>query len=57
MTLVVTTTPPEEKEIELKIPEEFYFSEQASEKVGANSVGGEAMALSGAPSLSAAQKY
>ncbi len=51
VSLVVTTTPDEEQ-VELKIPEEFYFSEQPSEEVGANSVSGEAMALSMAPVLS-----
>ncbi len=50
--LVVNATPPEEKELELKLPEEFYFSEQPAEEVGANSVNGEAMALSLAPVVS-----
>jgi hypothetical protein len=43
---------PDEKQVELKLPEEFYFSEQPAEEVGANSVAGEAMALSLAPVLS-----
>jgi len=37
------------EELELKVPEEFFFSEQPSEEVGANSVGGVAVALSLAP--------
>lgn len=54
ITLVVNATPvDEEKEIELKLPEEFFFSEQPSEEVGANSVNGDAMALSIAPVISA----
>jgi hypothetical protein len=52
ITLVVNATVPEEEEVELKLPEEFYFSEQPAEEVGANSVNGEAMALSLAPVVS-----
>src|SRR5215207_9287761 len=52
VTLTVTSVPQDEEKIELKIPEEFYFSEQRSEEVGANSVQGEAMALSEAPIIS-----
>jgi hypothetical protein len=52
ISLVVEATPPEEKEVELKLPEEFYFSEQPAEEVGANSVNGDAMALSMAPVIS-----
>jgi hypothetical protein len=52
ISLVVNATPPEEKEVELKLPEEFYFSEQPAEEVGANSVNGDAMALSVAPVIS-----
>lgn len=52
VTLTVTSVPEDEEKIELKIPEEFYFSEQRSEEVGANSVQGEAMALSEAPIIS-----
>jgi hypothetical protein len=52
VTLTVTSVPQDEEQIELKIPEEFYFSEQRSEEVGANSVQGEAMALSEAPIIS-----
>lgn len=52
ISLTVNSTPPEEEKVELTIPEEFYFSEQPSEEVGANSVQGEAMALSEAPIIS-----
>ena len=45
VTLTVAAVP-EEKQVELKLPEEFYFSEQPAEEVGANSTAGEAMALS-----------
>jgi hypothetical protein len=51
VTLLVTTAPAEE-EVELKLPEEFYFSDQPSEEVGANSVSGQQMAISLAPILS-----
>ena len=51
VTLVVQAAP-EEKEVEIKLPEEFYFSEQPAEEVGANSTSGEAMALSLAPVVS-----
>ncbi len=47
------TTPLEEEEVEeLELPEEFYFSEQPAEQVGANSVSGVQMAMSLAPNLS-----
>ncbi|QDU29117.1 hypothetical protein ETAA8_42240 [Anatilimnocola aggregata] len=50
VTLTITqNTEEKEKELELEVPEEFFFSEQASEEVGANSVGGVAVALSVAP--------
>ena len=52
ITLVVEAPVPEEQEVELKLPEEFYFSEQPAEEVGANSVNGDAMALSLAPVIS-----
>jgi hypothetical protein len=51
VTLVVSAAP-EEQEVEIKLPEEFYFSEQPAEEVGANSTTGEAMALSLAPVIS-----
>ncbi len=51
VTLTVAAVP-EEKQVELKLPEEFYFSEQPAEEVGANSAAGEAMALSLAPVIS-----
>ena len=51
VTLTVTSVTEEDK-VELRIPEEFYFSDQPSEEVGANSVQGEAMALSEAPIIS-----
>jgi len=41
-----------EKVEQFNVPEEFYFSNQPSIEVGANSVGGEAMALSEAPIVS-----
>lgn len=44
--LTITTPSPEEEVVELKVPEEFYFSEQPAEEVGANSVNGDAVALS-----------
>ena len=49
ITLTISTTPPEEEKVELKVPEEFYFSEQPADQVGANSVNGDAVALSMAP--------
>jgi hypothetical protein len=52
VTLTVVSVPEFEKIEELKVPEEFYFSEQPSEEVGANSLQGEAMALSEAPIIS-----
>lgn len=52
ITLTVVSVPEFEKIEELKVPEEFYFSEQPSEEVGANSLQGEAMALSEAPIIS-----
>lgn len=52
ITLTVVSVPETEEVVELKVPEEFYFSEQPSEEVGANSVQGEAMALSEAPIIS-----
>jgi len=48
VTLVVNAAPPEEL-AELQLPEEFTFSDLPSEEVGANSVQGEAIALSMAP--------
>ena len=45
ITLSISTAP-EEKIEELKLPEEFYFSDQVAEEVGANSVDGDAVALS-----------
>jgi hypothetical protein len=51
ISLTVSIPTPEEK-VELKIPEEFYFSENPAEEVGANSVNGEAVALSVAPTIS-----
>ena len=51
VTLVVQAAP-EAKEVEITLPEEFYFSEQPAEEVGANSTSGEAMALSLAPVVS-----
>src|SRR5262245_25245166 len=48
-TLHVSITPPEAKEVELALPEEFSFSSLPASQVGANSYLGEAMALSLAP--------
>jgi len=45
ITLSISTAP-EEKIEELKLPEEFYFSDQVAEEVGANSVNGDAVAMS-----------
>lgn len=50
-TLHVSITPPEAKEVELALPEEFTFSSLPAAKAGANSYSGEAMALSLAPVL------
>jgi hypothetical protein len=52
ITLVIKTPILEEKKEELKLPEEFYFSELPAEQVGANSVNGTEMALSEAPVVS-----
>lgn len=52
VTLTVISVPETETIVELKVPEEFYFSDQPSEEVGANSVQGDAMALSEAPIIS-----
>ncbi|MDX1943943.1 MAG: hypothetical protein SFU86_00945, partial [Pirellulaceae bacterium] len=52
ITLTMTAPTPEEEELEIKIPEEFYFSEQPADQVGANSVNGDAVALSMAPVIS-----
>lgn len=49
--LTISTTVPEDI-VELKVPEDFAFSEQPAEEVGANSVSGEAVALSLAPVIS-----
>jgi hypothetical protein len=51
-TLHVSITPPEAKEVELALPEEFSFSSLPAAEVGANSFSGEAMALSLAPVIS-----
>lgn len=48
-TLHVSITPPEAKEVESALPEEFSFSSLPASQVGANSYLGEAMALSLAP--------
>jgi von Willebrand factor type A domain len=52
ITLTVIASPEMEDMVELRVPEEFYFSNQPSEEVGANSVQGESMALSEAPLIS-----
>jgi hypothetical protein len=52
VTLTLTTTEPEEVEEELQIPQEFAFSDQPADEVGANSVSGDAVALSMAPVIS-----
>jgi hypothetical protein len=52
VTLTITNVTPEEREVELTVPQEFAFSEQPAEEVGANSVNGDAVALSLAPILS-----
>ncbi len=51
ITLLVTS-PIVEEEKELEVPEEFYFSEQPADEVGANSVNGTEMAFSEAPVVS-----
>jgi hypothetical protein len=51
--LTITQSPTEEEEVvELKLPEEFYFSDLPSTEIGANSTSGVAMAFSEAPLLS-----
>ncbi|MFN0021165.1 MAG: vWA domain-containing protein [Pirellulaceae bacterium] len=52
VTLTVVSVPETEEVVELKVPEEFYFADQPSQEVGANSVQGESMALSEAPIIS-----
>lgn len=52
VTLLITTPVNEEEEPELKLPEEFYFSETPTMEIGANSLNGEQMALSEAPVIS-----
>ena len=49
--VVSSAVAPEEIE-QFRVPEEFYFSNQPSIEVGANSISGEAMALSEAPLVS-----
>jgi hypothetical protein len=49
--ILVRAVTTEEAE-ELQLPQEFYFSDQPSEEVGANSVAGQMMALSEAPLVS-----
>lgn len=49
--VVSSVAAPEDVE-QLRVPEEFYFSDLPSVEVGANSVSGEAMALSEAPLVS-----
>jgi hypothetical protein len=50
--IVVSSAAAPEKVEQFRVPEEFYFSNQPSIDVGANSVSGEAMALSEAPRIS-----
>lgn len=52
VTLTITTATPEELPEELVLPEEFVFSSQPAEEVGANSINGDAVALSMAPVIS-----
>jgi hypothetical protein len=52
ITLLITTPVNVEEEPELKLPEEFYFSETPTMEIGANSLNGEQMALSQAPVIS-----
>ena len=52
ITLTVVSVPETEQDKKFEVPEEFYFSEQPSDEVGANSLQGEAMALSEAPIIS-----
>ncbi|WP_425619338.1 vWA domain-containing protein [Anatilimnocola sp. NA78] len=52
LTISQVTEEKVKEELELQVPEEFFFSEQPSEEVGANSVGGVAVALSLAPVVS-----
>lgn len=46
VTLTITQVTEEEVEPEVKLPEEFFFSEQPAEQVGANSMAGDTVALS-----------
>lgn len=51
--LTISVPTPEEEQIdELNVPKEVQFSEQAADQVGANSVNGEEVALSQAPTVS-----
>ncbi len=54
ITLTITQVTEEEQkeEVEIKIPEEFFFSEQQTPEVGANSFDGVAVAMSLAPVVS-----
>lgn len=54
VTLTITQVTEEEQkeELEIKVPEEFFFSEQPSAEVGANSFDGVAVAMSLAPIVS-----
>lgn len=50
--IVVSSVMAAEQLEQFQVPEEFYFSNQPSVEVGANSISGEAMALSVAPNIS-----
>jgi hypothetical protein len=53
VTLTITTASVDEDPVEvMEVPTEFAFSDQPADKVGANSVGGDAVALSMAPVIS-----
>ena len=54
VTLLISAPPTEEEQEvdDLKLPQQVQFSEQPSERVGANSMNGEDVALSQAPTVS-----
>lgn len=52
LTITQVTEEQQKEELEIQVPEEFFFSEQQSSEVGANSFDGVAVALSLAPVVS-----
>lgn len=50
--VAISAPPPAEKFEEMKVPDEFYFSNQPSDEIGANSASGSEVAFSEAPIIS-----